>query len=109
MYYLRNIDDAYLQEDAALPISVFFDKELFNLDINVLERKRIKIKGLGSQEVIHISPQLVTGDVFKEGNEMSIFVSANQSKVPLLIESAVSVGSVKAILVDAEYTLDKLF
>ncbi len=109
MYYLRNIDDAYIQEDAALPISVFFDKELFNLDINVLERERIKIKGLGSQEVIHISPQLVTGDVFKEGNEMSIFVSANQSKVPLLIESAVSVGSVKAILVDAEYTLDKLF
>ncbi len=109
MYYLRNIDDQYIKQNNALPISVFFDKELFNLNVNVLARDEIKVKGLGTQEVIHISPQLVTGDVFKEGNEMNIYVSANQSKVPLLIESAVSVGSVKAILVDSEYTIDKLF
>ncbi len=109
MYHLRNIQDERIYEQARLPIHVFFDKEFYNLDINVIGRYNKQIRGLGNQSIIHISPELVTGEVFQEGNEMNIYVSANQSKIPLLIESAVSVGSVKAVLIQSSHTKDKIF
>ena len=47
---------------------------------------------------IKISPQVVSGHVFKEGTEMKIWASNDANKIPLMIESPVSVGSVKIVL-----------
>ena len=45
-----------------------------------------------------VSPEVISGEVFEEGTEMNIYVSDDNNRVPLLIESPVSVGSVKAVL-----------
>lgn len=108
LYLLRNIEDDHIKEGYTLPINVFFDKEFYNLDINVLKKEKKYIKGLGRQKAIQISPQIVTGNVFQNGNEMNIWVSDNESKIPLMIESAVSVGSVKAVLISHENTKDQI-
>lgn len=104
MYYLRNYPQEYLNEGSKLPISVFFDKEYFNLNVGVEDVQKKRIKGRGKQEVIKIIPQIVTGDVFKKGDEMQIYVSNDESKIPLMIESAIRVGSVKVILQNHENT-----
>ncbi len=109
MYYLRNYDDTYLYEGSKLPINVFFDKEYFDLDIKVTDTKTRRIKGMGKKPTIKISPQIVTGNVFKEGDEMSIYVLNDSSKIPLMIESAVTVGSVKAVLTDYANTKTQIF
>ncbi len=109
LYLLRNYDDGHIQPGLTLPISVFFDKEFYNLDIKVVDRGRKRIKGIGNKDVIQISPQIVTSEVFKDGNEMNIWVSDDNSKIPLMIESAVSVGSVKAVLISTKNTKDQFF
>jgi len=43
-------------------------------------------------------PQLVKNDLFPDGGEMNIWVSDDKNRLPLLIESPLSVGSVRAVL-----------
>lgn len=104
LYHLRNYQQSEITPGNDLPINVFFDKEYFDLNIAVRDVYEEKIKGIGEHEVIHLNPQIVTGSVFQDGDEMSIYVLNDESKIPLLIESAVKVGSVKAILIDVENT-----
>ena len=59
-----------------------------------------KIKGLGVFEAYVFSPATIAGEVFKDGDEMKVWVSKDQNRIPLLIESPIAVGSVKAVLMD---------
>jgi hypothetical protein len=98
IYHLRSQKVASMEEGYKLPVRIFFDKELFSLDVNYIGQKRRRIKGLGMQSVYHFQPELIDGYVFSEGNLMDIWVSDDARQVPLLIESPINIGSVKAIL-----------
>jgi len=102
LYHVRNLDLENTQKGSVIPFSVFFDREQFNLKLEIGKRKRKKIKGLGKQETIQLIPEVVAGEVFDEDSKMNIWVSDDDNRIPLLIESPVSIGSVKAILVSAE-------
>ncbi len=101
LYNVRNLDLENKGEGSVIPFSVFFDREEFNLKLEIGKSKRKKIKGLGKQETIHLIPEVVAGEVFDENSKMNIWVSNDKNRIPLLIESPVSIGSVKAILVSA--------
>lgn len=99
MYYLRNIEVETLNTGDEVPISIFFDRELYPLNVKYLgTENNTKVKGMGRYKTYKFSPQLIAGEVFKEGDEMSVYVSRDKNKIPVLIESPVSVGSVKVVL-----------
>jgi hypothetical protein len=41
---------------------------------------------------------VIAGNVFKDDAKMTVWVSDDQNRIPVLIESPVSVGSVKMVL-----------
>lgn len=99
MYYTRNIDFNHLNEGAQLPIKIFMDKETWPLKVKYKGKDaEKKIKGQGKFRTHKFSPEVIVGEVFKEDSQMSVWVSDDQNKIPLLIESPVSVGSVKVVL-----------
>lgn len=99
IYYSRNIDFENYNEGDKFPVKIFMDKEVWPLNVKYKgKQSRKKIKGKGRFNTIKFSPQVVSGRVFKEGEEMMVYVSDDQNRIPLLIESPVSVGSVKAVL-----------
>ncbi len=99
MYYTRNIDFNHLNEGAQLPIKIFMDKETWPLKVKYKGKEEgKKIKGKGKFRTHKFSPEVIVGEVFKEDSQMSVWVSDDQNKIPLLIESPVSVGSVKVVL-----------
>ncbi len=98
IYHLRSQKAATMQSGYQLPVRIFFDKELFSLNVNYIGSSRRRIKGLGKQDVHHFQPELIDGYVFSEGDLMDIWVSDDAQQVPLLIESPITIGSVKAIL-----------
>lgn len=99
IYYSRNIEYNQLRTGAEFPIKIFLDKETYPLKVKYLgEEKDKKIKGQGRFDTYVFSPQLIAGEVFKENDQMKVWVSNDQNKIPLEIESPVSVGSVKAVL-----------
>ena len=99
MYYLRNVEVDNLNQGDEVPITIFFDRETYPLKVKYLGTEdRTKVKGMGRYKTHKFSPQLIAGEVFKEGDEMTVYVSRDENKIPVLIESPVSVGSVKVVL-----------
>jgi len=99
IYYSRNIDFESYEEGEEFPVKIFMDKEVWPLNVKYKGKQgRKKIKGKGRFDTIKFSPQVLSGRVFKEGEEMMVYVSDDKNRIPLLIESPVSVGSVKAVL-----------
>jgi hypothetical protein len=101
IYYTRNLDFDQMAKGAQVPVKIFIDQEVWPLNMTFKGRTAKKsIKGLGKFDVIEFSPQVIEGMYFKEGTEMKIWASDDRNKIPLLIESPVSVGSIKAVLKD---------
>lgn len=99
IYYIRNVDFEQMGQNAKVPLTIFMDKETWPLGVRYKgKKKKKKIKGLGTFNCLQLSPEVIAGDVFDENTEMNIWVSDDQNKIPLLIESPISVGSVKAVL-----------
>ena len=99
LYSLRNTDTKTLVPGTQLPVKVFFDKEIYPVKLIYRgKEKNKKIRGLGNFNTLQISPFMVAGTVFKNSTEMKIWVSDDNNKIPLLIESPLSVGTGKAIL-----------
>lgn len=99
VYYVRNIKVDNLQEGDYIPIEIFMDKEVWPLKVTFEGKEgKTKIRGKGKWKTLRFSPDLITGEYFREGTKMNIWVSDDGNRIPLLIESPVSVGSVKAVL-----------
>ena len=98
MYALRNIDtDQYTRGDHIYSL-LFFDKEYSPVDIEYLKKERKKVRGLGKYQTIKVRPSVIIGTVFDEDDEMNVWITDDENKVPLLIESPIRIGSVKAVL-----------
>ena len=99
VYYARNLDPQAMTHGDKIPITILMDQEVHPLSLKYLGRsERKKVKGVGRFDTHIFSPQLIAGEVFKKNDEMKIYVTNDQNKLPVLIESPVSVGSVKAVL-----------
>jgi len=98
MYNLRNIPlDKYGRGDS-IRGNIFFDKEYSPITIAYLKKEKKKVKGIGKFQTVKVRPKVIIGSVFKEDDVMNIWVSDDENKIPLLIESPILIGKVKAIL-----------
>lgn len=94
IYYARNIDfDSYKAGDK-IPFTLFLDKELFGMYIRYLGKETIKTK-YGKFKSIKFKPLLLKGTIFEGGEKMTVWISDDKNKIPLRIESPISVGSIK--------------
>ncbi len=99
IYQLRTTDVSGIEEGDELPINFFLNGERYDIKMKYKgDKGGVKVKGMGKFDTYHFSPELVGGDVFQEGTEMNVFVSKDDNKIPLLIESPLKVGTVKAVL-----------
>lgn len=98
LYTLRNTNVDQYKPGEYLDITMFIDEERYPIKVIYENKENKKIKDLGKYPAIKIKPELVVGNVFKEGDVMKIWVSNDKNKIPLLIESPISFGSVKAVL-----------
>ncbi len=100
IYFARNLDYPSFHKGNIIPVDLFLDEESWSLKIRYDGVKDIKVKKQGRFKVHKLSPETIAGTVFEEGTEMNIYATDDDNRLPLLIESPVSVGSVKAILTD---------
>ena len=99
VYYARNLDYKDMKQGQEIPIKILMDRDIYPLSLKYLgPEPNLKVRNGGRYNTQKFSPQLIAGDVFKEGDEMKIYVSDDENRLPVLIESPVSVGSVKAVL-----------
>ncbi len=99
LYATRNIDITEVRPGDKIPLNIFLDEEKYDIEILYSDRDpRKKIRKMGVFQTKKFEPELIAGNVFDEENKMEIWISDDKNKIPLMIESPVSVGSVKAVL-----------
>lgn len=99
LYYLRTIDFGSQAAGYSIPFRVFMDQAEYPLKMRYLGKEpRKKVHGMGRYKTLKFQPEVIAGNVFKEDARMSVWVSDDQNRIPVLIESPVSVGSVKMVL-----------
>jgi hypothetical protein len=99
LYYLRGIDFEKRGVGSSEPFTIFMDKEEYPLTIKYVGKEaNKKIHGMGKYNTMKFEPTVIAGEVFTEDAKMQVWVSDDQNRIPVLIESPVSVGSVKMVL-----------
>jgi len=101
IYYLRCYDISNFEVGDTVSLRVFIDNEHYNISIRYLGKEVIKTR-LGKFRCLKVSPTLIAGRIFEEGKSMVIYVTDDDNRLPILVESPISVGSVKAMLIDYE-------
>lgn len=97
VYQARLIDFAAYKPGERIPTEIFIDDELFPLAVQYLGKERITVDGK-TWNCIKFSPQLVKGNYFDTEDGMTIWVSDDGNRIPIMIESPLTVGSVKAVI-----------
>ena len=101
IYAVRNLDHSTMKENDIFNIDVFLSKSEYDLDVRFMGREEDKkIPGLGRFNTLLYSPEVIEGDVFKEKNAMRVWVTDDENRIPLMVQTPLSLGSVKVILKD---------
>jgi len=99
IYHLRNVDFGKMKKGENVPIKLFMDKEIWPLKVNFRGKEAgKKVKGLGKFNTLVFGPEVIEGYVFKKDSKLNIWATDDNNKIPLIIESPLSVGSVQAVL-----------
>ncbi len=99
-YYLRNnYDTDNIKVGEVVSLNMFFDEENYNFRLKFLGRETIKTK-FGKIKTLKFRPYVMAGRVFKEQESLTLWVSADENKIPLKIKADLAVGSLRADLED---------
>ena len=100
-YFSRTIDLSNVKEGDIIPINAFIDNEIVPLNIRYEGKDVVKTRK-GTFNTLKFKPMVQAGRVFKAKDEMTIWISDDANRIPVRVESAVIVGSIKMDLVDFE-------
>lgn len=99
VYYTRCLNFDTLEKGDIIPVDFFLDDSVY-ISAIIYEGKQIVEIGIGKIRCLKFLPGMATGEVFANKYPMTLFVSDDKNHLPILVESAVIVGSVKAELTD---------
>ena len=99
VYYARTLDYSSLKINDSIPLSMMVDKEIYNsLHIKYLGRDTIQDQYGKKYSCIIISPLLIEGTIFKEGDNMRVYITDDLNRIPIYVEAEILVGSIKAYI-----------
>jgi hypothetical protein len=93
-YKVRCLDFSKTPVGVRQPISFVIDREIYDLYYIYKGEFIKKFKGLGTFKVLKFNVMVVTGEVFSGKDELTIYVTNDDNKIPLLFESPILVGKV---------------
>lgn len=98
-YYARTLDLQNAKIGQEYIINTFFDREMYPLKIKFLGKEEIETS-LGEFNCLKFRPMVEKGRVFKEEEDMTLWISDDANKVPIRLKTNLMVGSIKMDLVE---------
>ena len=91
-FFARNMDVENVEPGRKYPMTFAIDDEVFNVYFILHGRETIKVKGLGTVNTIRFAAKLLEGEVFKGEEDMTIWVSDDENRLPVYFEAPLRVG-----------------
>ncbi|HLC82799.1 MAG TPA: DUF3108 domain-containing protein, partial [Bacteroidia bacterium] len=98
IFYARCLDFSKYKPKDTIPITFVLDGEVFPSYIRYLGKETIKSDLLGTVRCIKFSPKLIEGTIFKGGEGMVVWVTDDENKMPVYVETPIIVGTIKVRL-----------
>jgi hypothetical protein len=98
-FYVR-----FLPLEVGKPVyaQIFDNKKYYRLEVQVLKREEI-ITPLGAFNTILIKPILLTEGLFQRKGDVLIWLTDDERRLPVLLQTKVKIGSIKATLTGGQY------
>jgi len=97
IYYVRNIDFSKSKVGDKFPIDVYLDNKIYNLGFKYAGKETISTD-IGKVKCIKLVPTLIVDRVFKDQDDMTVWISDDENKIPIRVKAKIMVGSVKVDL-----------
>lgn len=94
LYYIRNIDFSKAKNGDKYPIDVYLDNKIYNLGFKYAGKETINTD-IGKVKCIKFVPTLIVDRVFKDQDDMTVWVSDDENKIPIRVKAKIMVGSIK--------------
>ncbi len=91
-FYARNMDFDIIEPGRKYPMTFAIDDEIFNVYFILHGRETIRVKGLGKVKTIKFAAKLLEGEVFKGEEDMLIWVTDDDNRLPVYFEAPLLVG-----------------
>ena len=92
-FLARNMDFDAISPGVRYPMTFAIDDDVYNVYFIILGRETKKIKGLGTVNTIKFAAKLLAGEVFTGEEDMLIWVSDDENRIPVLFEAPIIVGT----------------
>lgn len=98
IFYTRSMDFSKVKEGEVIPMPLVLDgKEYNDLYVRYIG-KEILETDYGKFRCIKFSPMLVDGTIFEGGEKMTVWATDDNNRIPLMVESPLVVGNIRAHL-----------
>jgi hypothetical protein len=99
LYCVRMMD---LEVGRSVYIDNHADKKNYPLEIRVLRREAVTV-GAGRYNCLVVEPLMRTSGLFRQKGRLTVWLTDDERRVPVLMKSKVIIGSISAELVDISY------
>ncbi len=104
-YYARTIDFTNAKVGDQYEITGYLDDATLPLNLKFLGREELKTKK-GTFRCVKLRPMLQEGRVFKEQEDMTVWISDDKNRIPIRVQTNILIGSIKMDLTDYENLLN---
>lgn len=98
-YYLRSRP---IEVGETLYIDVFDSDKFFRTEVSVLGKERIKLSKDDEVDTVKVRPVIKSEGLFQKSGDVLIWLTDDDSKTPVKIETRVPIGKVVAVLTSEE-------
>jgi len=96
IYYCRLLPFSTHQNGDQFPLRMIVNCKIYTLSIKYLGKEAIRLHNQKEYSCFKISIQLPPGTLFKGGKDLSVWLSADANRIPLLVDSKILFGSIRA-------------
>ncbi len=97
-YYARTIDYDNAKKGDTFSVDIFLDDEIFPTKIKYLGKEVIRTRK-GKFRCHKFEPVVEQGRVFKDDDALTVWITADGNKIPIMAKAKIQMGSVKMHLV----------
>ena len=102
LLFARNIDFSKHKVGDTIPVTIMLDKESYPIYFRYQGIENYKLKHIGVFECIKFSVMLIEGEMFHEGENMTVWATNDKNHIVVYAESPILVGSVKVRLAEVK-------
>lgn len=101
VYFCRSLDFENIKVGDRTPVTTVIDNKVYNLYFRYLGKEVIENKDKKKYRCYKFSALMVEGTIFKGGEDIVVWVTDDENRIPILVEAKILVGSVKAYFLNA--------